>query len=104
MKALRLTLKKKWFKLIASGQKTVEYREHKPYWIKRLVGKCFTEVHFRNGYSKDAPFMRVQCLGIVNVLPGAWYSFPQPRNGEKLEGWQFAILLGDVLELKYNKG
>ena len=47
--------------------------------------------------------MRVQCLGIVNVLPGAWYSFPQPRNGEKLEGWQFAILLGDILELKYNK-
>ncbi len=34
---LNLTLKKKWFDLISSGQKKAEYREIKPYWIRRLI-------------------------------------------------------------------
>lgn len=33
---LHLTLKKKWWNMIESGEKTEEYREIKPYWIKRL--------------------------------------------------------------------
>ena len=36
MKTLTLFLKKKWFDMIASGEKTEEYREIKPYWEKRL--------------------------------------------------------------------
>lgn len=37
MKTLHLTLKKKWFDMIASGNKIEEYREIKPYWVSRLV-------------------------------------------------------------------
>lgn len=37
MKILHLTLKKKWFDMILSGEKKEEYREFKAYWIKRLV-------------------------------------------------------------------
>lgn len=37
MKVLHLTLKKKWFDMILSGEKKEEYREIKPYWIKRLI-------------------------------------------------------------------
>lgn len=37
MKTLSLVLKKKWYDMIASGEKTEEYREIKPYWIKRLI-------------------------------------------------------------------
>lgn len=37
MKTLHLTLRKKWFDLIASGEKTEEYREIKPYWVSRFV-------------------------------------------------------------------
>ncbi len=37
MKTLHLTLKKKWFDMIASGEKTEEYREIKSYWIQRLL-------------------------------------------------------------------
>ena len=102
MKILHLTLKRKWFNLIASGKKTVEYRKFKPYWEKRLVEKNFTEVHFRNGYSKDVPFMRVRCKGIVTVPDTGGLLF-KPENGEVLKGWQFVILLGPILELKYNK-
>ena len=36
---LHLVLKGKWYDLIASGKKTEEYREPKPYWIKRILDK-----------------------------------------------------------------
>lgn len=33
---LTFTLKKIWYEKIRSGEKTVEYREVKPYWTKRI--------------------------------------------------------------------
>jgi len=68
MRILHLTLKKKWFDMIASGEKKEEYREIKPYWTKRfgdfLVKIQFDQILFRNGYSKNAPTVRVECNGI----------------------------------------
>lgn len=68
MKILHLTLKKKWFDLIACGDKKIEYREAKLYWQRRLIKSVgiavimhqFDEIHFKNGYHKNAPFMRVK--------------------------------------------
>ena len=45
---------KKWFDLIQSGKKKVEYREIKPYWTRRLLDsegnvKKFDVIEFRNG-------------------------------------------------------
>lgn len=37
MKTLCLPLKEKWYEMIESGVKTEEYREIKPYWVKRLL-------------------------------------------------------------------
>jgi hypothetical protein len=37
MKVLHLTVKKKWFDMIASGEKKEEYRGIKPYWVKRII-------------------------------------------------------------------
>lgn len=54
MKYLHLTLKKNWFDLILSGEKKEEYREIKPYWEKRLIGKTYDKVIFRNGYATNA--------------------------------------------------
>lgn len=36
-KTLHLPLKKEWYEMIESGVKTEEYREIKPYWVKRLL-------------------------------------------------------------------
>ena len=36
---LQLSLKKNWFEMTKSGQKTEDYREITPYWIKRLFRK-----------------------------------------------------------------
>jgi hypothetical protein len=99
-KILHLTLKKKWFDLIASGEKKIEYREDKPYWQKRLLDgeeyKPFDEIHFRNGYSKDAPFMRVEFKSISFTGP----KWCKPDHGEILTGDTLAIHLGPVLEIK----
>lgn len=62
---LHLTLRCQWFDAIASGSKKVEYRAVTPHWISRLENRQYDEVHFRNGYQPDSPFMRVECLGII---------------------------------------
>lgn len=73
VKTLHLTIKKKWFDMIVAGIKKEEYREHKPYWQNRFVKEgywlsqtCreYDKIIFRNGYSKTAPVVIVQCLGI----------------------------------------
>ena len=33
-------LKKQWYEKIKSGEKTVEYREVKLYWTKRIIEAC----------------------------------------------------------------
>lgn len=64
MQVLHLTLKKKWFDMIASGQKREEYREIKPYWAKRLA-KNYDAVQFRNGYSKKSPVVSLKLEAIT---------------------------------------
>ena len=42
-KVLTLTVSKQWFDMIVACEKTEEYREIKPYWIKRLTTNCEVE-------------------------------------------------------------
>ena len=93
-KTLTLSLKKKWFDMIASGEKTEEYREIKPYWEKRLldykaikrdyemllfrrfpVGKGvdplayprgFTHVRFHRGYTKITMTFEIDSIAFGN--------------------------------------
>jgi hypothetical protein len=67
MKTLYLQLEKKWFDQIESGEKTEEYRELKPYWINRLIGRKYDRILFVNGYNKDSRRMVVECEGISIV-------------------------------------
>lgn len=39
-KVLNLVVTKEWFNMIVSGAKNEEYREIKPYWIRRLTTNC----------------------------------------------------------------
>ena len=95
MDILHLTIKKKWFDLIASGKKKIEYREYKPYWVTRLYGKHFDEIHFRNGYGKKSPVMVTECTGMAVIPPDGGY-LCAPENGEILNGYQFAIGIGRI--------
>lgn len=69
-KILHLTLKKKWFDMILSGQKKEEYREIKKYWTKRLYGGAldpipeYDIIRFTNGYGKKCPTMDVEYISV----------------------------------------
>jgi hypothetical protein len=90
VRVLHLTLHRKWFDAIATGKKKTEYRAITPYWDKRLcpngLAKVFDEVHFRNGYSPSAPWMRV----VWRYLSITFW------QGEAVHG----IELGRVMEIK----
>jgi ASC-1-like (ASCH) protein len=84
---LSLNVHREFFDAILAGKKKTEYRANKDYWRRRLVGRAYQEVHFRNGYAAKAPFMRVQFKGLQ-------------KYGSGRESY-FAIRLGKILELKY---
>lgn len=92
MRILHLTLKKKWFDMIESGEKKEEYRELKEYWASRFLShntllNPFTHVHFKNGYSKIAPEMMflINSIEIDKAKPG-W--------SDNWQGDVFVISLG----------
>jgi hypothetical protein len=65
---LHLILKKHWFDKIRNGEKTVEYREAKEYWVKRL-SKNYNNVVLRNGYSKNAPCL-IADISAIKIING----------------------------------
>ena len=73
---LTLPIKKKWFDLIKSGEKTEEYRALSPYYFSRLEkfrGQQI-EICLRNGYSLDSPKIDILCevaTGPGNIEWGA---------------------------------
>lgn len=115
---LHLTLKKKWFDMIASGEKKEEYREIKPYWVSRLVDlldvptdyekrngfvfeiagcthsmkspQHYDLVEFKNGNSKNAPTIRLKVRDIVA-------DFGKEKWGAELNKPYFVIKLGEII-------
>jgi len=117
MQVLHLTLKKKWFDMISSGEKKEEYREIKRYWADRLtyhehheritcenslndeiyadahrrfstgVFKKIPIVQFKNGYRKDSPVVRFN----IDVI--TWGS-GNPEWGAEPGKKYFVIKLG----------
>lgn len=101
-KILHLTLKKKWFDMIASGEKKEEYREIKPYWDARLYDKLksiivqYDIVRFTNGYAKDCPTMDIECREIK-------FDIGEPNWGAVNGKVYYVIQLGNILTIKnYN--
>lgn len=91
MATLHLTLKKKWFNLIKSGQKTEEYREIKPYWDRRLMAdKQYDTVTFKNGYAKDAPTFTIELKEILSGYGVVEWGAPE---GERV----YILRLGEIL-------
>jgi len=105
MKTLKLTLKKKWFDMILSGEKKEEYREIKRYWIQRLCDEfsfeifdpeCFQHfdlIEFSNGYGSKVPRFTIECKGI-EIAKGntKWGAEPNVEY--------FVIKLGNIFETK----
>jgi len=83
---LHLNLHRQFFADIAAKKKRIEYRERTPYWRKRLEGRHYDIIQFRNGYATKAPEMQVKFLGVKTIKKwGAQY---------------YAVQLGRILSLK----
>lgn len=92
MSTLQLTLNKNWFEMIVAGVKKEEYREIKPYWIKRLrcTKKSYSKILFRNGYKPSDPTVLVEWNGLSTGLGIVEWGAPE---GEEV----FILKLGNVL-------
>ena len=81
-RVLHLNLNRKYFDQILNKEKIIEYRDITPYWSKRLEGRHYDVIKFRNGYRKDAPEMVVEYKGMYT------------------NDSEYAIVLGNILETK----
>ena len=81
-KVLHLNLYRKYFDQILKKEKIIEYRDITPYWSKRLEGRHYDVIKFKNGYRKDAPEMVVEYKGMY------------------ISDSEYAIVLGNILETK----
>lgn len=62
-KRLLLTIKRKWFDKILSGEKTIEYRQVKKYYNSKLK-KQYEEIILQAGYSKNSPRLKADVIKI----------------------------------------
>lgn len=75
---ITFNLKKKWYDLIKSGEKRIEYREDKPYWQKRLWKHPQpTSCILRLGYTKH--YMTAKITLIERILLGELTDLRIPR-------------------------
>lgn len=97
LRVLRLTLKRKWFDMIASGEKREEYREPKDWIFSRLIGKDYDVVEFANGYGKNVPKVTVSFWG--------WHQGTgHPKWGAIRDRNYVVIRLGDVISSENDQG
>lgn len=64
MRILRLPVNENWYHLILSGRLTFDYREIKPYWIKRLEGKEYDIVEFYHRFKNEIEPIRYKFKSI----------------------------------------
>lgn len=103
-------LKKEWYEKIKSGEKTIEYREVKPYWSSRFskefefnqyafcnIGDCFEMLNYRHpiklrlGYTKKYMEALVYKIEIIDGKDTDLH----------IDKPVYAIHLADVKESKY---
>ena len=81
-----LNLRRQYFADIAMGTRRIEYRKQTPYRKKRLEGRTYDAILFRNGYATRAPVMLVEFRGLRRYGRG--------RNA------YYAIRLGRIPQIK----
>lgn len=64
---LYLTLKKKWFDRMITGEKTIEIRKPSKWLMSRISKTDYDKVRFTNGYGKNAPFFEVRYHGYYTL-------------------------------------
>lgn len=121
---LNLTLKKQWFDMILSGEKTEEYREIKQYWANRLLWheyhehvSCINSLkdtieyaltdQFSSGvFRRDLEFVEFKngyqknARSMIVELTGITYGEARADWSGNWQGEVFILKLGRVLSTK----
>ena len=107
---LIFTLKKQWYEKIKSGEKTIEYREVKPYWEKRIFRAMlpfYVHAYYNEGiYTEEPEKQPCPCklrLGYTNQYLIANITKIEKINCKdtdlRIDKPVYAIHLADVKEL-----
>ena len=94
---LTLPIKRKWFDMIASGEKKEEYRDFTEYYksrFRKYAASSHFKIRFRAGYRADSPLM--ECTVSLYVGQGrAEWGAPASWRG-------FILKIHNVEVLKWN--
>ena len=82
---LHLNLHREFFAQIAARTKCIEYRDQTAYWRKRLEGRKYDVIQFRNGYATNAPVMVVEFRGLRRIGSG-FRTVPRLNGAKQLRG------------------
>ena len=99
-------LKKEWYEKIKSGEKTIEYREVKPYWTKRIATNLFRPMF--GLYSPKKVFDIVSTLGFaVSFSPNPEYlcelRLGYTKKSLKAQIWKIEVVDGKNTDLHIDK-
>jgi hypothetical protein len=107
MKTLKLTLHKKAFEVMVTGEKQYEYRNPSNWILSRLCGKNtrkeYKFVKFTNGYGADKPYFVAEFLGFDAVdfseysVKSTIMTYSNGLTVEIQEG-DIAIRIGKIME------
>lgn len=104
MKILHLTLSKKPFEVMVTGEKNEEFRVGSDWIRSRLIDKKdkwknYDAIKFVNGYGKDKPYFICKYDGFMECYMDV--AIREYSNGLKVEGigkGDFIIYCGEIIE------
>lgn len=102
---LHLSLKKEWYNLIESGEKTEEYREIKPYWLKRLYN--IVDVDFRNYEAIDNESAEWYCANVTALKKDVYFGGFQKKNYKHVKftyGYTKKSMTFELEDIKIGRG
>ena len=74
-RVLRLPCNEQWYWGILTGEIPFDYREVKPYWIKRLENKEYDVVEFYHRFKKNLEPIKYKLLSIEKHEPVYFIKF-----------------------------
>jgi hypothetical protein len=78
---LKLTVKKEWFDLMVTGEKTIEIRNPSKWIMSRLKNKLYNHIQFTNGYRTDSPKFIAEYMGYGTEVKETKHQF---SNGSSI--------------------
>ena len=83
MKTLTTTIKRQFLREIIAGTKTIEYRDIKPYWDKRLANyEPPFLLRLINGRRKDVPEATIE---VIKVKKNRWRGYYELHLGRVID-------------------